>query len=350
MICLDGSQKSGSGTIVRYAVSLCALCQEKLHLFNIRARRDKPGLRPQHLATVLALEKICGGRVEGARLGAQEIVFTPGKKIRGGDYEFDIKTSGSATMLVLSLLPLLIFAPEGSNLLVRGGTFQDYAPSAFHMEKVLFPHLREMGLSLRMKMLRPGYVPRGEGLLQVEIDPLSKEGFRGLEREEQGSLKDIKGIALSSHLKERQVSRRLAETCTRVLGKKGYPVQIEERLDESALQPGAALALWAETQKGCILGADMAGKPRRPSEYISRYVARTLLEDLHSGATVDRFLADQLVIFAALARGETRYLVPGLTEHLSTNLWLVSQILGAFAEVDGDNFRVKIKGIEIKKG
>jgi len=45
-----------------------------------------------------------------------------------------------------------------------------------------------------------------------------------------------------------------------------------------------------------------------------------LLEDLDSGATVDRHLADQLIPYAALAEGESRYLVPGLTDHVESNL------------------------------
>ena len=50
MIHIDGGQKSGSGTIVRFAVGLATLLGEELHLTNIRAKREKPGLRPQHLS------------------------------------------------------------------------------------------------------------------------------------------------------------------------------------------------------------------------------------------------------------------------------------------------------------
>ena len=61
MIYIDGSEKSGSGTIVRYAIALSSLLGEELHINNIRAKRDKPGLRPQHLASVTACARMCGG-------------------------------------------------------------------------------------------------------------------------------------------------------------------------------------------------------------------------------------------------------------------------------------------------
>ena len=59
MIRIDGAQKSGSGTIVRFAVALASLLNDELHLTNIRAKREKLGLRPQHLQAVEALRECC---------------------------------------------------------------------------------------------------------------------------------------------------------------------------------------------------------------------------------------------------------------------------------------------------
>jgi len=40
-------------------------------------------------------------------------------------------------------------------------------------------------------------------------------------------------------------------------------------------------------------------------------VVSSLLEDLATPATTDRHLADQLILFAALAKGTTQYRIPG---------------------------------------
>ncbi len=61
---------------------------------------------------------------------------------------------------------------------------------------------------------------------------------------------------------------------------------------------------------------------------------------MDSGATVDRYLADQLVLYAALADGVSEYRTPGLTEHVDTNLWLVESILGAKTEVSQNLVRI----------
>jgi len=95
------------------------------------------------------------------------------------------------------------------------------------------------------------------------------------------------------------------------------------------------------------MGADQAGQVGRPSEAIGAFVAKSLLEDLDAGATVDRHLADQLILFAGLADGTTTYLIPRLTEHVETNLWLIEMILGAKTSLEGN--QVKIEGVGFER-
>ena len=339
MIYIDGAAKSGSGTILRYAIALSSLLGEELHINNIRAKRDKPGLRPQHLASVTACARMCGAHMEGAVVNSKEIVYKPGGRIKGGYYQWEIGTAGSTTLLVMTLLPLALFAEEETALRISGGLFQDFAPSAHHMQHVLFPTLGKMGIKAELEVIRPGYVPRGGGIIQVKIKPVGS-GMKPLKLLKQGKVKEVTGLALSSHLREQRVSQRMAEECQKVLAAKGYRARIETLRDETALQAGASLALWAETDSSCLLGSDQAGKRGRSSEGIGRYVARNLLEDLKTGATVDRYLADQLIIYAALAGGATEYIIPRPTEHVDTNLWLMAK-LGARARLEGNTLRIE---------
>ncbi|GAH59275.1 unnamed protein product, partial [marine sediment metagenome] len=198
------------------------------------------------------------------------------------------------------------------------------------------------GITAELNIIRPGYVPRGGGIIQVGVEPVRGK-LKPINLPAQGKVTRIQGIALSSHLKERKVSERMAGKCNEVLESQGYRANIELVHDTAALQRGAALALYAETSSRCIIGADRAGAPRRTSEDIGRSVANSLTEDLSTGATVDRYLADQLIFYAALADGISEYRIPRLTEHVETNLWLVETILGAQTEVDEN--MVKIQGI-----
>ena len=126
----------------------------------------------------------------------------------------------------------------------------------------------------------------------------------------------------------------MADACTELLIQAELPCAIERRYDDDSAQAGAGLAVWATSNTGCRIGADGAGAPGRRSEWIGRRVGEDLLEDLASGATTDRHAADMLVLWAALANGESRWLAPRATDHLTTNLWLVSEF-GARARMEG---------------
>ncbi len=148
---------------------------------------------------------------------------------------------------------------------------------------------------------------------------------------------EVDGVAFSSHLAERRVSERMAEACARVLGGRGSPPHRARGglgRPPSRRQPGGVGALRQRLRPG--------GRPRRGSEAIGRSVAAQLLEDLATGAAVDRHLADMLVIFAALARGRSCYRAPSASEHLRTNLWLAER-LGARVALEGT--RASIEGI-----
>jgi RNA 3'-terminal phosphate cyclase (ATP) len=344
MIDLDGAHGSGSGTIVRFATAFAAVLQRPLHLFNARAKREKPGLRAQHVAAVRACADLCGGQTEGLAVGSREFTFIPGPAIRGGAFAWDIGTAGSATMLALGILPVACLAEAPVTARITGGVFQDFAPSPHHMQHVLAPLLARMGVAVDLRLIRAGYVPRGGGIIELRVRPV-RGPLVPLALLEQGVVRGVSGIAFSSHLEERHVSERMAQECDRVLASAGLPSRIEPVHDTLALHAGASLAVWTTTDAGCIVGADRAGAPRRTSETIGRFVAKNLLADLAANGSTDRHAADQLVLFAALAAGTSRYVTPALTDHLETNLWIAAQF-GAQARCD--ERQVEIDGLGLK--
>lgn len=326
---------------MRCSVALASLLGRAIRVVNIRASRDKPGLRPQHLKAIEACQQMCRARVTNARVGSREITYEPRERFQGGQYSWDIGTAGSATMMAQTLLPLACFAREKSVFRLEGGLFQDFAPSAYHMKHVLLPLLERMGVRAELDIIRPGYVPRGGGIIELRVEPAGE--FRSLEHIDQGRVMAVGGWALSSHLKEKGVSERMAAECSRVLGAHGYRAQIELIEDDTSLQPGAVLAVYAETDLRNRIGSDRAGRPGRSSESIGRHVAEHLVQDLASGAAVDRFTADQLIMYAGLARGTSRCSVPRISDHVEANLWLIGELLGVEARVAGN--LVEIEGL-----
>jgi len=147
--------------------------------------------------------------------------------------------------------------------------------------------------------------------------------------DETGSVNRVWGVALSSRLKNQAVSERMANAARRVFEAAGHRADVQVLYDDSALQPGAGLALFADLDTHARLGSDRAGAPGRRSEAIGKRAAHCLLEDLATGATLDRYAGDQIIPFAALASGESRFRIPCVSEHIDSNAWLSEEFLGA---------------------
>jgi len=341
---LDGATHSGSGTLVRFGVALAALAGQPLRVVNAREHRPKPGLAAQHVAAVRACADLCQAETRGVEVGARSFEFVPGSHISGGEYAWDIGTGGSATMLALGVLPLACLASGPLRVRITGGVFQDFAPSPHHLAHGLLPLVARMGAAAELEVLRPGYARGGEGVIELRVRPAPR-GLASLVLLDPGVVSEVRGAALASHLAERRVAERMAESCAARLAAAGLRARIEAVNDDSAAGPGASLAVWAESSTGCRFGADRAAAPRRSSEAIGRFVADSLLEDLTSGATTDRHLADQLILFATLADGVSRFSVPRVSEHVESNLWL-AQLFGARAGIEGN--RVEIRGLGLR--
>ncbi len=342
MLEIDGSKYSGSGTIVRQSVAFAALTRKAVRIVNVRLRRPKPGLRRQHVQVVEAIRQLVGGSSEGVAPGSKEFVFRPGNvDAHQGHYLWDIGSAGSTTALAIAVLPVLAFTRSTVSVELRGGVFQDFAPSFYHLQHVLMPLLRRMGVVATVRMDRPGYVPSGGGIVHLQVTPSGK-AFQPLILNEPGHVEKLWGVALSSRLRSQSVSDRMASALRTGLAA-GHDVEIQVLYDDTALQAGACLAAFADLSGGSRLGSDRAGAPGRRSETIGKYVARQLLDDLKTRATLDRHASDQIIPFAALASGESRFRIPELSQHVQSNAWLAKEFLGA--EIDFDRNEILVRGI-----
>ncbi len=343
MIDIDGSLHSGSGAIVRQAAAYAALTGRPVRVRNARARRRVPGLRAQHVQAIQAMRDLVGGSIAGAEAGSRSFEFWPGDTEPAGRYAWDIGTVGSAALLALAVLPVLAFRGQGAEAEIRGGLFQDFAPSVFHLQHVIVPMLAQMGLAAEIEMIRPGYVPAGEGVIRLAV-PAGERPLRPLLPRRGEMPARVWGIALASHLDDRQVAARMAAAARAVLDAAGLSAEIQERSDSTAVQAGAALALFADFIGGTRLGADRAGAPHRPAERIGATVAGQLLEEINSGATIDRHASDQIIPFASLADGTSRFQVPFVTGHTETAGWLASLFLRAEVRAAGRTLEVRSQG------
>lgn len=342
MLEVDGSEKSGSGTILRISVALAAILRDELHIYNIRKRRASPGLRPQHLEAVLTAARLSGAVVRGAKLGSEEIWFNPGD-VGGGAVKAEIGTAGSMPMLILTVLPICLYAKRDVSLRIsKGGTDVMHAPTINYLRHILLPTLRGMGVEASLSVEAYGYYPKGMGEVHLQVKPSGR--LKPLRLPEFGEIKEIRGLSVCTFLKDRRVAERQAEAAEKRLRAEGFDSEIDFIYDTSnPHQKGSSLVLWAETDTGVILGGDAIGELRKPSEAVGREAADNLLRELKERPTADIHIADMVVPYIGLAEGGSIYTVRDLTEHLDTNIWLTEKILGVQFNVErvGRLYRVE---------
>jgi RNA 3'-phosphate cyclase len=327
MLHLDGSYGEGGGQILRTALSLAAVLEQPVHIANIRAGRAKPGLRPQHLAGVLALARITNAEVTGAELHSRELTFRP-RGLHPGQYLFDVAektgSAGSVTLLAQALLPPLLSADRPSRLTLRGGTHVAWSPPVHYLNHVFLPALAQLGAEAEMTLERWGWYPRGGGEVVLEVRPARR--LAGVEWRTPPDYRDFRAISASSRLPE-HVARRQAERLKSRLGG-DLPVDLAPA---GGLDAGSMVLLY-----GPRAGFDALGARGKPAEKVADEAADAFLTFRDRRAAVDRHLADQMVLYLARARGASHFITPEITLHLLTNLWVIEQFLGPTFEVQGE--------------
>ncbi|MEM3641482.1 MAG: RNA 3'-terminal phosphate cyclase, partial [Candidatus Bathyarchaeia archaeon] len=89
----------------------------------------------------------------------------------------------------------------------------------------------------------------------------------------------------------------------------------------------SSIVLWAETDTNAILGADSIGELQKTSETVGKEAAEKLYSEISAKVTVDVHLADMIIPYMALAKGESAYLTRTISDHLETNIWLTEKLL-----------------------
>ncbi len=327
--------------MLRTSLTLSVITGRPMRIERIRAGREEPGLRPQHLTAVQAAAAICGARVEGAEPGSQALTFAPGGPARPGHYTFDVTqaahtgSAGSVGLVLQTVLLPLAFAGGESHLTLRGGTHVPWSPSVFYLEHVFLPQLASMGVQAGLELKQWGFYPAGGGEIEVRI--VGRAGpLRPVTLTARGPLRRVLGIAAVMNLPA-HIPQRMADRARSVLTGAGLPgqlVALEPRRLHGA-GPGAGLFLCA-IYESARAGFTAYGRKGLPAERVAEEACQELLLYHQSGAPADPHLADQLVLPAALAAGESRVYTARVSQHLLTNVWVVQNFLRREVTVEGE--------------
>ncbi|MDJ0892631.1 MAG: RNA 3'-terminal phosphate cyclase [Gammaproteobacteria bacterium] len=339
---VDGASGEGGGQILRSALTLSLLTRRPFRISRIRANRDRPGLRPQHLAAVRAASRVSGGQVTGDRVGSDEVAFTPGE-VRPGDYFFDIGTAGAASLVLQTLLPPLALAPGSSCLTIRGGTHVPWSPCYHYLAWQWRFFLARLGIPCNLTLSMAGFYPRGGG--EIVARTAGDARPRALQLTERGVLRAIRGFSAVANLPREIAERQRSQALHRLrtpLPDVSPDVSVEEL---PASSRGTVLLLLAELEFGraCCFALGARGKR---AERVADEAVDALTAFLNTDAVVDPWLVEQLLIPLTLADGPSSLRTSEVTAHLLTNAEVIRLFLPVEIGVDaplGSPANVRLK-------
>ena len=363
MIKIDGNYLEGGGQIVRTALALSTITQKPFEVHDIRKGRKDFGLKNQHLYCVKSLQELCNAKAEGAELGSVSLKYYP-NKITAKNLNIDIETAGSITLLLQALLLPAMFVSKPITITIRGGTDTKWSMPFDYFANVLLPQLQRFA-KIEAKLLKRGYYPKGNGKVEIKINPKFKlnafDNFSKFHSHlsqniskcnliEQHHLLQIKGIShASKDLQNARVAERQAESAKNILKSYNAPINITSQYQDT-LSTGSGITLWAVFSKNkddidennpIRLGSDSLGEQGKMAEVVGEEAAENLIKEIGSKAPVDRHLADQILPFMALNGGSIK--ASEITNHCRTNIYTIQQFFGEIFKVDEEEVIISLQ-------
>jgi RNA 3'-terminal phosphate cyclase (ATP) len=340
---VDGSMGEGGGQILRTSLALACITGRNLHIENIRAARRKPGLAKQHLICVRAACEICGGECKGAAIGSQVLDFQPAP-IRSGDFSFDIGSAGSTSLVIQTILPALFLADKPSTITVTGGTHNPWAPPYDFLAETFLPAIGTAGFDADCKLEKYGFFPAGGGKITLNVKPRQENLNRAINLCEPAEQIQIHAriytAKLPAHIAQRQ-KKLLLQTKLKFRN-----IEHIEVTDSDGPGNCIMIRLVASSSEACgwfdrTIVFTAFGQKGKPSEKVVSEVVSLAEDFLPSGAAVDRFSADQLLIYMATSKSGC-YTTNELSTHLTTNIETIKKFLSVDFKTEREDRIFKI--------
>jgi RNA 3'-terminal phosphate cyclase (ATP) len=355
---LNGSHGEGGGALLRTALAVAALTQQPVRIHNVRGGMRTPGINSEDLCFIRALGLSCLASMQGDDLGSNDLTFVPSRAPRSLNHRLDITefekgtVPGNALIVAHALLPVLARAGAYSRLIVHGETYNPNTLSFDAFERVTLAAHRRQGLYAYPNHVMAGFGYGARGEIGFEIEP---SALQGLDWAARGALRRIGAVIATAELQE-SVGQRGVAHVERLFGGEPFEtrhgrrevlpnLEVEaEAIEVRSRGPGAFVTVWAEFEQGFGHGTAMGARGVK-IETVVEHAIDAFLPWFKSEATVDPFLADQILLPAAIAESPTTYTTSRVTQRLITMAWVIKQFLPIHITVfgrDGEPGKVTI--------
>ena len=311
---IDGSYGEGGGQILRTALTFSVITRRPVRVSKIRAGREPPGLKRQHVSSLKVLGAVFDSKLDGVEEGSSLVSFKPGPP-RVGQISLDMKTAASITLVLQAVVPAAALVGSGLELDLIGGTDVPWSPTFDYYDAVVRKAFYAMGITFSTKVARRGYYPRGGGRVSVVVEPC--HALRALRLDQTPDVGEADVVSRCGMLPMGVAERQLASAMS-VLEAGGLRVGKKVVTSEQADSPGSSV-LVSSIGESFFIGSDGLGAKGRPAEVVGGAAAERFVEYARSGACVDDNLADMIAPLLSLAPGPSTMRVALASRHLDSS-------------------------------
>ncbi len=309
MVVIDGSLGEGGGQVLRTSLSLSAITGRSVRLEKIRAGREKPGLKRQHLTCVRAVAEICSAEVSEVDVGSMELDFRPGP-VKGGEYRFAVGTAGSVTLVAQTVIPVLLMADAPSSVTITGGTHVPFAPIWEFFAETYLPELRRMGARVEAEIESCGFYPAAGGVVRLRVWPFAKEKTENYALTDLGEYLGGKVVGVVS-----SISDSIAEAEVGIVGAQLRELGLEREIRRvESFGPGNYCYARLDYERSSVVFSSV-GTYSKSRKAVANEVVKDVRDFVKSGRACEKHLADQLLVPAELLVGGHPEYNPGLEWH-----------------------------------
>ncbi|KAK3363308.1 RNA 3'-terminal phosphate cyclase-domain-containing protein [Lasiosphaeria hispida] len=354
---LDGRTGEGGGQLVRIGCALAAVTSQPIRITHVRGNREGPrggpkggGLKSQHVSSIAWLAKVTEAEVIGLAVGSHTLEFRP--KLKPSDLQSRTITiaadsAAASTLLIFqAVFPFLLFAGnergDPISIEISGGTNVSWSLSYEYLDQVLLPALEDFFTGIRVERTLKG---RGwsqgrlqRGTIAFKIQPLRPGETlkpRDPDRVFTQDDFDVSDIDVSM-VAPSDMHEALADALVQDLSDLFPGVDVNFKVSEESGADSRIYVLLVARSETLRWGRDiLTAVPKKGksgsggggggskgvkggkassggvsvsvTDSVSRKVSKDLYEEVSNGGVVDEFLQDQVVIFQALAEGQTSF-------------------------------------------
>jgi len=268
--------------------------------------------------------------VTGLSVGSHTLEFRPRLKpsqLADRRVQITANSEAASTLLILqAIFPFLLFAAaaagdEPVEVELSGGTNVSWSPSFEYLDQVLLPTLEaHFGIRVERELRARGWsvgAPLRRGAVWLRVRPLglgrtlqlteaAKRGYGAGDFE-------VKAVDVSV-LAPMHMHEGLQRALFRDLEVLFPDVEVHVKVLEDSVKDARIYVLLVARSETLRWGRDiLTSAPKKGkggeklNDNISKKVCKALYEEVETRGVVDEFMQDQLVIFQALAEGETSF-------------------------------------------